>query len=53
MSVINQMLKDLESRKPEPQVNQPGMIVPNEAKNHYKVIVITTMVVLVFCVLAF
>ncbi len=53
MSVINQMLKDLESRKPEPQVNQPGMIVPNEAKNHYKVIVITIMVVLGFCVLAF
>lgn len=53
MSVINQMLKDLEQRSPEPNANsiQSGKVV--EAHSPRKIVVITSVFVLTVCLIVF
>lgn len=53
MSVINQMLKDLEQRSPEPNANsiQSGKVV--ESHSPRKIVVITSICVLTVCLIVF
>jgi MSHA biogenesis protein MshN len=53
MSVINQMLKDLEQRSPEPNANstQSGKVV--EAHSPRKIVVVTSICVLTVCFIGF
>lgn len=53
MSVINQMLKDLEQRSPEPNTNsqQSGKVV--EANSPIKIVVVTGICVLTVCLIGF
>lgn len=53
MSVINQMLKDLEKRTPEPNANSTQSDKVVEAHSPRKIVVVTSICVLTICLIGF